>query len=439
MRLVHLSDIHFGGYGHGWDPNEDQRRELLNDLGRFVDEKGPVDGVIVGGDIAYHGRQEEYEVAARWLDEVCERGRCLLGRVWVVPGNHDIDRELHAATHSRRPLLEAIRAAIQNENPNRVDEVLSEWFVGDPGADGHLACLETYNIFARKYGCPTSAASPSWNDPTLDLDELDVQLTGLNSVLASDTSDRETGPSLVLGRYQCELARADGRVQIAFVHHPPSWLADWDRIEPYLRRAHLLFFGHEHKYTVEQTVIGGTVFVYAGAVGPHEGGANGYVPSWNLITLRRDDAEIVVTIEPRVWVGVDTCFGPHPDGTTTKRVWIDMLGHLGEKSSAQGVEVVESDHEEAAAAVTSANPLMGELDIPTESGHLPTADDRSRMRELSVAFFKLTKSRRNEIAAQLGLDEGLADVEPREVSIEILRRVREANKIDELAGKLGHA
>jgi hypothetical protein len=44
MRLVHLSDIHFGRYGHGWDPNEDQRRELLNDLGRFVDEKGPVDG-----------------------------------------------------------------------------------------------------------------------------------------------------------------------------------------------------------------------------------------------------------------------------------------------------------------------------------------------------------------------------------------------------------
>ena len=82
MRLVHLSDIHFGGYGHGWDPNEDQRRELLNDLGRFVDEKGPVDGVIVGGDIAYHGRQEEYEVAARWHSHW---GQATRSYSWTMP------------------------------------------------------------------------------------------------------------------------------------------------------------------------------------------------------------------------------------------------------------------------------------------------------------------------------------------------------------------
>lgn len=48
MRLIHLSDIHFGGYGAGWDPDEDQRNELLLDIDRLVAAGGPVDGVLVG-------------------------------------------------------------------------------------------------------------------------------------------------------------------------------------------------------------------------------------------------------------------------------------------------------------------------------------------------------------------------------------------------------
>jgi DNA repair exonuclease SbcCD nuclease subunit len=439
MRLVHTSDIHFGGYGRGWDPNKDQRRELLCDLVRLVEEGGPVDGVVVGGDIAYHGHKAEYQEAANWLGEVCERGGCLPGRVWVVPGNHDIDRDLHAATHSRASLLEAVRTAIQDAKPGGIDRVLSDWFLKDPGAESHLACLAAYNDFARQYACPTTAASPSWTDPTLDLDGLDVQLTGLNTVLASDTNDYASKPSLVLGRAQCELPRSNGRLHIAFMHHPPTWLADWERVEPYLLRAHLLLFGHEHKYKAEQPIDGGTVFVYAGAVGPHEGEGDDYVPSWNLITLKRADDQVHITIEPRVWCANGTCFGTHPDGTTTKTVPVDLQGRFVGQAHNQEVEVVEADNEAVNAPVTSANPLVSDLGDAPGGADLPAASDRSRLRELTVAFLKLTRSQRNQLAAQLGLDSGLADVDPHEVNNEILRRVREANKINDLAEKLNHA
>jgi hypothetical protein len=147
----------------------------------------------------------------------------------------------------------------------------------------------------------------------------------------------------------------------------------------------------------------------------------------------------VVNIEPRVWNSDDTSFGPHPDGATTKRVWVNMLEQLGEKSGAVEVEAVESEFDETVTEITSANPLLNEPDELNEGTRLSSPEDRSRLRELSVEFLKLTKSRRNEIAAGMGLDVGLADVEPRDVSIEILRRIREANKIDELAGRLGHA
>jgi len=95
-----------------------------------------------------------------------------------------------------------------------------------------------------------------------------------------------SGPTRSRGR-PWSTTPTGARLHIAFMHHPPTWLADWKHVEPYLSRAHLLLFGHEHKYKAEQPIDGRTVFVYAGAVGPHEGEGDDYVPSWNLITLKR--------------------------------------------------------------------------------------------------------------------------------------------------------
>jgi 3',5'-cyclic AMP phosphodiesterase CpdA len=70
LRLAHVSDIHFRGYGGGWDLNADQRRELLADVARLVNESGRIDGILVGGDIAFHASDEEYGIAGEWLDNL---------------------------------------------------------------------------------------------------------------------------------------------------------------------------------------------------------------------------------------------------------------------------------------------------------------------------------------------------------------------------------
>lgn len=68
--------------------------------------------------------------------------------------------------------------------------------------------------------------------------------------------------------------------------------------------------------------------------------------------------------------------------------------------------------------------------------HLPAAVDWSQARELVISFLKLTRTARFDIARQLGLSDGLADMDQAEVANEILRRVRNANKIVELAERL---
>src|SRR5690348_16461785 len=119
-------------------------------------------------------------------------------------------------------MIEELRAS----DLELVDARLAGWL---NGGNGLLGCLDAYNKFCADWVPPTTAKDPHWTDLTLDLDGLDVCLTGINSVLTSDTRDTPP-PQLILGTQQCSLQRAENRVHIAFAHHPPSWIRDWSTV-----------------------------------------------------------------------------------------------------------------------------------------------------------------------------------------------------------------
>lgn len=436
MRLVHLSDIHFGGYQAKWEPNEDQRRELLRDLVGLVDDGGAIDGVLVGGDIAQSASADQYEVAATWLQDVCRVGHCPPAQVWVVPGNHDVDRASHASAPLRRYLLQVARSALLEQNYDGLDQILHDWFMKDEVAQRLFESTSTYNDFADKFGCAISPTRWWWTDQTLDLDGLVVQLIGLNSMLVSDTSDISTKPSLALGRRQCELDRIPGGINIAFAHHPPEWIGDWGAVEPYLlSRTHLLLFGHEHRYDASQPRVHGTVIVRAGAVGPEVGGGDDYVPSWNLITLTRADPMVEIRIQPRVWSREHTCFVEHGDGVRSMCVRIDLRPAAGDPPAPEDDQVA-ADAEQ----VKSATPLLPELSAADtgDSGLIPP-DERVRARDLTVRFLNRPKNIQRRIASELGVDEDFDTIDRRLRGTEMLKRIRDRNLINELKEKLGDA
>lgn len=453
MRLIHLSDIHFT-VGDTWDPDEDQRNELLADVGALVDDGGTVDGILIGGDIAFSGAKAEYDVAAEWMEKVRVRSGCPEGAIWVVPGNHDIDRHLHDRNRARTKMLEELR----NTEPDLIESRLADWL---NGGDGLLSCLDAYNKFCQAWVPPTTTKQPHWTDLTLALDGLNVCLTGINSVLTSDTRDWPT-PQLIVGKQQCSLQRAANRIHIAFVHHPPSWIKDWPAVSGYLRRAHLVLFGHEHCFRVEQEAPGLTVTVYAGAVGPERPGPDPaptdktasevesddveYRPSWNLIEIVRDGEELLVKIDPRVWSDGDPEFIRHPGGIQERRVRLDLKPVLvvdsgGDRLTREGPDgdwpqpktppVDEVEH-----PGTNSSPLIPDSTEVQEGVPLPTPTERSELRGLAVAFMRLTPTRRSHIAEELGVHEGLAELElsTSAEGREILRRIRAAKKINELRG-----
>lgn len=411
----------------GWDEDEDQRRELIRDLQRLLDSVGPIDGVIVGGDVGFSAAITEYKVAHEWLKEMCDVSNLDFSRVWMVPGNHDVDRKVL----SRSDVAREFRGAIRNAAAGGVDEQLRRRLSVDPAAEGLMLPFRNYNRFASEFGCAVTAEQPHWFDTTLVCASQPIRLTGLNSAIISDEDDdNETDErKLVLGTWQCTLPREDGVVHVAVCHHPPSWLRDWETVEPYLCRAHVLLFGHEHTFGADQSAPGQTVHVYAGAVGPERLGGSAedeLLPSWDLLELTCDGSAVHVTVRARVWHRMATCFGEHPDGVMSFDVQLDL-------SSVEGAAVT-SDAEPPVPAM-AASPLADDNPPVLERGIEQQGPSRRR---LGVRFMHLPVTRRLEIAKELDVLDEPEDLElplPKMLEL-ILTRIRDRSLIDRLEEEL---
>src|SRR5690242_3685104 len=71
MLLLHISDIHFRHpeCTTGMDPELPYRTMLVQDARRLSAELGPIDAILVTGDIAYHALPLEYKAAYEWLGQ----------------------------------------------------------------------------------------------------------------------------------------------------------------------------------------------------------------------------------------------------------------------------------------------------------------------------------------------------------------------------------
>jgi predicted phosphodiesterase len=410
LRLLHISDIHFRR--RVWDADADVHRELVADVRALVDAEGPIDAVLVGGDIAFGGEPEEYAMASEWLKKIrAAAGSLDESRVWTVPGNHDINRTILRESVLALQFREDLAAVA----PNDLDFALQKR-VNDPSADGLIKPLEPYNDFARPFNCAVKLKQPHWLDRSLRAGGLEVQLTGLNSVLTSGPGHDAEG--LVLGTYQCQLPRDAGTIRIAMVHHPPGWIRDWDVVSPFLHRAHILLFGHEHAFAARQLSVGGTLEVAAGAVTPERqehGPEDPYVPSFNVITI--DVAENVeVTVHPRKWDHEHSRFSLHPDGLQTFQVGLDP----------QSPEP-ELPNPVAAAQPAEASPLVA------ERGNVEDGTISADLRLLAVQFMNLPATQKLQIARDLQLiEEDDLAVPFDDLFLEVLARVRHRGLVNEL-------
>jgi len=428
MLMLHISDIHFKAPDclDPWmDPDAPIRTRMMRDLAEQRKKHGDVGAILIGGDVAYKAAPEEYQTALEWIQQLSQISGCPKERVFVVPGNHDVDRGMIKREVPIQNVHNVISSTPMHNREWRLRQQLADKESGQALFKPHSA----YNDFAAPFNCQIWPAKPFWHqDVPLD-GGVNLRLYGLTSSLLSGQEGNDDDPrDLYLSPLQTVLNPVPNTVNLVMVHHPLDWLADGDDVDDALTtRAAFHLFGHKHK---QRAVLEANyVRAGAGAVNPsrHE---KPYDPGYNLfrLTVEGKGADRVLRVQlyqrrmqdvPERFIAIENNQGGEVFETTI-RVPEEADIPLPVSESAPGASVaarsIQGDGTTAAAQ--DAEAAMGEED----------------KRDLLYRFWALSSSDRRELITALGLlEEGEIKLPEPERYGRALIRAGQRNLIDDVA------
>jgi predicted phosphodiesterase len=435
MLLLHISDIHFRSpdcLDPNQDPDRPYRTRLLQDVRKLVTEIGSVGAILVGGDIAFKGAHDEYRTAMVWVTELAAEAGCPLEHVFVVPGNHDVDRGVVLRT----PATRNVQAAIKNVTEDRRERQLRSQISDSDTGRALLAPIAAYNEFAKLLNCQIYLPDRLYWKADLNLEDgVKLRIHGLTSTLLSgvDGGD-DTRDSLYLSPLQTVLDPVDDVVNLVLCHHPPDWLMDQDEANDAIcGRAAIHLFGHKHRQRIQRDPH--YVRFSAGAVNPDRQ-ERGWQPGYNLIDIRIAGAgperQIIVNAHLRQWQTNPDMFRPVM-ASDLESVFRHTMPFPGVESLAAEATSVAGD---AIVAPQAAGPTVVQQDTSLRERE---ADGEAAMGEASTRnlvfrFWNLDTSERREIALRLELitEAELGLPEPERYGRALIR-ASERGRLEELA------
>ncbi|MGZ5055557.1 MAG: metallophosphoesterase [Methylobacter sp.] len=276
LTWLHLSDIHF----HPKTKWRDSvvRESLIGYLGKmFTDENTPrPDLIFCTGDIAYGETGsspliEQYKEAQMFFDEllkVCGQDDRPFPkeRLFVVPGNHDVNR------NSIDPdAQETLTRWAKDEATQRIDTINQRFDERPIAFTNAIKRLDEYSQFINNYLLhQADADGRHCYFQTVDIDGLSVGIAGFNSAwtCAGPEDDRTVW---LAAEWQFNAAHEtikNADIRIGLIHHPVDWLNLADRDIATRRIStdfHFWLHGHVHNQWLEPGQ--NHVTIAAGAVG----------------------------------------------------------------------------------------------------------------------------------------------------------------------------
>jgi len=328
IRILQISDIHWKNKLKGNDAYKDIRDGMINDLQCYCDEKNVVfDHVLICGDIAFSGDKKQYKKAKDFITELCQTISCKESEVYVIPGNHDKNRDAHP-----KLLRNAINKILAEEQVG--DDLLEDWIQNDfETLKIMYRPFKDYVNFSENYDCveplmmrctDENAAEPYqedkhsmfwWNDICENLNGYTVRLFGMSSAFNCDRNDWvaiESAEKHKIFLPQLAFhgaANKEGRINIMMAHHPTNYLVNGENIQEYLDKHYKIqFFGHVHQ--AKSNCENDCVHVFSGALQP-DGPVKTqgpYRPVFNMIEIdvEKKDATkdlVKVNLQVHVWNG----------------------------------------------------------------------------------------------------------------------------------------
>jgi hypothetical protein len=305
FAFLHLSDIHFGQEKGGRIvTHSDVRERLLDDVCLLVARlpQKKVSGIIVSGDVAFGGDKTQYQTAGVWLDRLAKAAGCAIIDIQVVPGNHDINRDL--ICRSSEMMLDDIVA--------KGEERLDYFLELEKDREVFYGRFADYREFAEAYNCPLDSEGGTAGERSITIAPgRTLRFIGLNSALCC--AKRDIKGTLLLGARQRVLPRQPGEELVVICHHPLPWLRDSAEARQWVQsRARVFISGHEHTPQLKVERIGegcDLLDIASGATTPPVA-YDEFTFTYNLLEFGWDEESdgLGVTVHPRVWSKANTAF-----------------------------------------------------------------------------------------------------------------------------------
>jgi len=289
ISWLHMSDLH----ARPTDRAEQRRlwREVARDVAAYVaatdtTEIEPPGFLFFTGDIAQQGNAQDYAVAREAFKVLSDAARLSPARIFMVPGNHDIDRAALPLNdqENARLRMAAYRA---DELRQSVDE-----FWDSTALQQLESKLEPYLEFASHYAPVRWGPLGSWTSQ-VEAEGVACNLVGLNSVWNGGSDELDAPGVPLVGDMQREqveaaLVATDGALNLVLQHHPTEYLNVLDSLlhEDWLGCLDaLVFAGHVHQSkTAERRSVDGRHVQFIG--GPLYSGYEAAARRYSLGTLR---------------------------------------------------------------------------------------------------------------------------------------------------------
>lgn len=246
LTWLHLSDLHFRE-SRAYD-EQIVLKELLHDIVERIEEDDlHPDFIAITGDLAFSGKVAEYTLVRRFFDDLLAATELSRDRLFVVPGNHDVDRNLvtNGAKTMTNALLDRNSTNSLLTTPADRQLIMARYKAYAGFVSSYFGKNLTFNEKQYFY-----IHSLNWTGPQ-------VNLLGLNSawVCCSD-DDKDLG--VLLGERQTRNALdsvASGSLKIALLHHPFDWLREFDQNDSaamLMDNCDFVLHGHLHRMSAMQ-------------------------------------------------------------------------------------------------------------------------------------------------------------------------------------------
>lgn len=239
IRWLHLSDFHFRT-NISWSQDVVLSTLLRDVATRYGTAEYP-DLIFITGDLAFSGRPDEYRLAEDFIHGLQEVTGVPAQRLFIIPGNHDIDRSIEEDAF--RGVQQALASQVE----------VDRFFANEARRRTLFRRQAAFREFANRIAPPSNPYSDCSfaHSKTANVGPIQITALLLDSAWLAEGGDLDIGRLLVGERQVIDAHDSMLKSGLTFGlgHHPFAWLKEFEQVSVenlLLNRVHMMLRGHVH-------------------------------------------------------------------------------------------------------------------------------------------------------------------------------------------------